>query len=171
MGFILYFIMASVSYLVFTASGGNEFLFWQNEELIAAAAVGLLFSVFAFRIIPTKIDKAVLNPITWILGLLYFFGPFLFTLLIANLDVLYRIITGHIRPAIVKVSTDMKSEAGVFILANSITLTPGTLTIEMTPGTHELYIHSINWTKGPDEKAEPKDVSGMLHYFCKKIFK
>ena len=52
-------------------------------------------------------------------------------LIIANLDVAYRTLHPRmpIDPQVVKFDTPLKSEIGIAILANSITLTPGTVTI------------------------------------------
>jgi multicomponent Na+:H+ antiporter subunit E len=47
-----------------------------------------------------------------------------------------------IRPGIVKVRTDLESEMAKTFLANSITLTPGTLTVDIDGS--DLYIHWIN---------------------------
>ena len=52
--------------------------------------------------------------------------------LAANLDLARRVLTPSlpIRPAMVLVSTSLRSDLGRLVLANSITLTPGTLTDE-----------------------------------------
>ena len=57
-----------------------------------------------------------------------------FYMLIANFDVVYRVIHPKmpIKPGIVKVKTRLKSESGRTALANSITLTPGTVTMDVT---------------------------------------
>ena len=55
-----------------------------------------------------------------------------------------RVITPRVRinPAIVEVKTKLKSKLGRLALANSITLTPGTLTADIEGDT--LYIHWID---------------------------
>ena len=171
MGFLLYFVMAFGSYLVFTAGSGAELLFWPPEEIVVGAVTALIFSVAAYKTIPRTITYKAFNPVKWILGLIFIAGPFLVTVIMANIEVLYRIATGRIRPAIVKVSTGMKNEAGIFLLANTISLSPGTLTVDISPEEDELYIHCLNWKKKPGEKAEPADVGGILHAYCKAVFK
>jgi multicomponent Na+:H+ antiporter subunit E len=47
----------------------------------------------------------------------------------------------------------MKTDLGVFMLANSITLTPGTLSVGIDEATNDLVIHNINVGEG-DEKKE-----------------
>lgn len=63
----------------------------------------------------------------------------------ANFDVAYRVLhpAMPIRPGIVKVPTSLKTDVARTCLANSITMTPGTLTVDMN-GEGDLYIHWIN---------------------------
>ncbi|MBN1291140.1 MAG: Na+/H+ antiporter subunit E, partial [Candidatus Latescibacteria bacterium] len=74
---------------------------------------------------------------------LYYIVIFLLHMTKANLDVAYRVLHKDvpIRPGIVKVKTTMKSDLGLTFLANSITLTPGTLTIDIIDS--DMYIHWI----------------------------
>lgn len=171
MAFLFYFITAFGSYLVFTAGSGNELLLWPHEEIAVAAVTAVVFTVASYKIIPRTITYKAFNPLKWILGLIFLVGPFLITVVMANVEVLYRIITGRIRPAVVRISTGMKNEAGIFLLANTISLSPGTLTVDISPEEDELYIHCLNWKKNPGEKADPSDVGGMLHAYCKAVFK
>lgn len=79
---------------------------------------------------------------------------FLWYMLKANIDVAYRVLHANvpINPGIVRVKTSLKSEMGQTFLANSITLTPGTLTVDIVGD--ELYIHWINiTTEEPEEQT------------------
>jgi hypothetical protein len=60
-----------------------------------------------------------------------------------------------IHPGIVKIPTEMKSDYGLAALANSITLTPGTITMEVTEeeGQNYLYVHWIDVKETDPEKA------------------
>ncbi|MCS7179967.1 MAG: Na+/H+ antiporter subunit E [bacterium] len=75
--------------------------------------------------------------------------------ILANLDVAYRVLHPNlpIRPGIVKVKTNLKSKSGLTALANSITLTPGTMTVEIEPENGYLYIHWIYVKTDDIEKA------------------
>ena len=94
--------------------------------------------------------------------------PILFYyMLIANLDVLYRVIHPKmpINPGIVRVQTKLKSDTARTALANSITLTPGTLTVDIT-SKGVLYIHCINIAKKNREEFTKKIVTrfeNILH--------
>ncbi|HDD65063.1 MAG TPA: Na+/H+ antiporter subunit E [Firmicutes bacterium] len=74
--------------------------------------------------------------------------------IVANLDIAYRVLHPGlpIKPGIVKVKTNLKSKAGITVLANSITLTPGTMSVEVEPEGY-LYIHWIYVKTENIEKA------------------
>lgn len=46
-------------------------------------------------------------------------------------------------PAFVAVPLDIKSEFGIMILANTITLTPGTLSVDVSADKSILYLHTM----------------------------
>ncbi len=73
----------------------------------------------------------------------------------ANIDVAYRVIHPNrpINPGIVKVKTSLKSDAALTFLANSITLTPGTLSVDIDEEAGFLYIHWINVEDKDIDKA------------------
>jgi len=62
----------------------------------------------------------------------------------SNLDVAFRVISPKlpINPGIVKVKTSLKSDIGRMMLANSITLTPGTLSVDIKD--EFIYVHWID---------------------------
>jgi len=159
--FIITTILCFVIYLLFTTGSGTDVLgLWSWIEF----AFGALFSVivgFIARKILLKDNFRMLNPVRWFIFLAYIVGPFFVALAKANLDVAYRVITGKIRPGIVKISPELKTDLGITMLANSITLTPGTLSVDIDENTNDLYIHWIN----VDEKAlEQKPVD--CKYVC-----
>lgn len=82
----------------------------------------------------------------------------------SNLDVAMRVIKPviPINPGIVIVKTKLKSPMGRLILTNSITLTPGTLTVDMIDDT--LYIHWIDVTNMDEKAATEKIVSNFEKY-------
>jgi len=79
-------------------------------------------------------------------------ATFVWELVTANVDVAYRVLAPSmpIHPAVVEVPLRVESDLAVTTLANSITLTPGTLTMDYDPGTNALYVHSID---GRDREA------------------
>lgn len=64
---------------------------------------------------------------------LQYLGDFFLALIAANYELARRILTPSlpIRPGMVELHTNLKSPLGRMLLANSITLTPGTLTVDV----------------------------------------
>lgn len=67
-----------------------------------------------------------------------------------------------LRPGIVKVRTRLKSRMGRLLLANAITLTPGTLTVELDG--EWLYVHWVSMETEDIDAATSSIVSGFEHY-------
>ena len=87
----------------------------------------------------------------------------------ANLDVAYRVLHMDlpIRPGIVKVKSTLQSDLGLTFLANSITLTPGTLTVDIIG--NELYIHWIN-VLTDDPEQQTAIIVRRFENILKKVF-
>ncbi len=94
-----------------------------------------------------------------------------FRLIESNIKVAKNVIFMDIKPGIVKIKTDLRSDTGVAILANSITLTPGTLTLDVSKklGETYLYVHWIDVETLNREKAGEK-IKGDIEEWLKKIF-
>ena len=75
-----------------------------------------------------------------VLKLIVFFAK---ELLISNLRVVWDVITpAHIsRPGIVRVPLDAKTDFEIMMVANLISLTPGTLSIDLSEDRRYLYVH------------------------------
>ncbi|MFB6097367.1 MAG: Na+/H+ antiporter subunit E [Haloferacaceae archaeon] len=73
-------------------------------------------------------------------------------LLTANWDVARRVLSPSlpIEPAVVEVPLRVRTDAAITTIANSITLTPGTLTMDYDAERNALYVHSID---GSDRDA------------------
>lgn len=85
------------------------------------------------------------------------------------MDVAYRVLHPKrpINPGIVKIKTELKSDIGKLALANSITLTPGTMSVDVE-GDH-LYIHWIDVEDSSVEIASKK-ISKPFEKYLKKVF-
>jgi multicomponent Na+:H+ antiporter subunit E len=75
-----------------------------------------------------------------VIGLISFFGK---ELLVSNLRVLWDVITPrHIsRPGIIGIPLDARSDTEIMLVANLISLTPGTLSLDLSEDRRVLYIH------------------------------
>jgi multicomponent Na+:H+ antiporter subunit E len=141
MRFIVTTVVAYVVYLLLTIGSGTVLL-WSTAELIVGAILAVVVGALLRNRFIGK-DLRMLNPRRWFTFLVYLF-PFFFAMAKANVDVAYRVITGRINPAIVKIDPKLKNDMSLTILANSITLTPGTLSVDVDQKTNELYVHWIN---------------------------
>ena len=168
---IINFFIASlfslVIYLILTIGSGNV-LYWSKEEIVVGIIIsfitGLIVSII-LGILNINLNLKFLNPWRWLLFLFYVLCPFLISLTKANLEVAYRIITGKIKPGIVKISPKLKTDFGITLLANSISLTPGTLSVDIDEK-NNLYIHWL-WVK--DKKPSVKQIAGSFEKWVKLI--
>ncbi len=67
-----------------------------------------------------------------------------------------------LKPAIVKVRTRLKTRMGRLLLTSSITLTPGTLTVDLVG--EWIYVHWVTAESGDIEGATAAIVSGFENY-------
>jgi len=141
---------------------------WDGQSLLLGLGVAVLVAIlFAGAI--TKAPGQFFNPLR-IFWLIVYLPVLLCYCIRANLQVMYLVLHPDmpIKPGIVKVKTKLTTESGVTALANSITLTPGTLTVDVVNG-NELYIHWIVVKDSDVDKATEQIVS-RFEYFLTRIF-
>jgi energy-converting hydrogenase B subunit A len=73
-----------------------------------------------------------------------YFIILIFEIIKATIDVAKRTINGNIEPVIMEIETELKRPISQVILANSITLTPGTLSIDVDPEKCILKVATIS---------------------------
>jgi multicomponent Na+:H+ antiporter subunit E len=105
---------------------------------------GLLLGALMISLLPAKESKQRYG---WkLLKVLSFLGYFAVEVVKANLR-LIRFVLGPItamRPAIVRVPVDLNSDLALTILANVITLTPGTLSLDIPESRDAIFVHVID---------------------------
>ena len=143
------------------------------QELIAGGVVSLAVALFAARFFIHEKAFWFLNPLKLLSGLFYWVCIFPVELVKANVDMAKRCFGGckKINPGIVKVPVDLKSDYGQAALANSITLTPGTITMETTEedGKTYFYIHWIDVT-ATEEEAAGEAIKGTLEKGLRRVW-
>ncbi len=158
---LIYFVVSFIVWLLLT---------WTLEAqvVIAGLAASIVVALLFHEILP-KEHHIFVSPIR-IFWLLVYIPVFFYYVIIANLDVVYRALHPKmpINPGIVKIKTELKTESGITALANSITLTPGTLTVDLTDDGF-LYIHWIN-VKSTNTEEATKHIAQKFEWFLKKIF-
>ncbi len=145
------------------------------ENLSLGAAVTLLIAIFMRDLLTDDIRRSghIVEKILYF-SLVYlpqYLVIMAFRLLESNLRVAKNVIFMDINPGIVKIKTDLHSDTGITILANSITLTPGTLTLDVKKklGETYLYVHWINLETLNRERAGEK-IKGDIEEWLKKVF-
>jgi len=144
-------------------------LFWEFSLSVLASGLffALIVSTLLGDIFPDNLHS-LFNPRRWFFLLLYL-PYFLFYCIKANLDVALRVLHPDvpIHPGIVKVTTTLKTPLAKTALANSITLTPGTLTVDIDG--QDLYVHWIN-VSGRDVETRSKLICGVFEPMLRRIF-
>lgn len=157
------------------------FAFWvlltwsfEIQELAAGAVVSLAVALFAGRFFVHAKSFWFFNPVKLVNLIIYVLFIFPFELIKANWDVAKRCFGGckNVNPGIVKVPVDLESDYGQAMLANSITLTPGTITMDIAEeeGQTYYYIHWIDVT-APSGKEAGDAIKGTLEKGVGRIFK
>ncbi|WP_266076523.1 Na+/H+ antiporter subunit E [Haladaptatus caseinilyticus] len=123
-------------------------------EFLIGLAFGLLIA-FSFRKFYTTETNVTRSLKAAPYAILYV-AVFLKELATANIDVAYRVLAPSmpIEPGVVVVPLRVKTDGAITTIANSITLTPGTLTMDYDEETNALYVHSID-ARDPDAIVEP----------------
>ena len=76
----------------------------------------------------------------------FFFFFYIWEVIVANLKIAYEIITPrhNMRPGVVAIPLDSPSDLAIITLTNIITMTPGTLSLDVSMDRKVLYIHAIH---------------------------
>ncbi len=160
---IVLFILAFIVWCLLSWVPG-----WQH--LIIGAAVALLVALLIGDVFVQRPHRLA-SPVKYLYFIFVYMPVFLWECFKANVDVAYRV--SHpglpIEPGIVKVKTKLKSDTGITFLANSITLTPGTLSVDVDKEDGVLYIHWI-CVKETDIDAATKKIVGRFEKILEKVF-
>lgn len=166
--FVSVFFLCVLFWLLLTGS-------FAREELIAGAIISAIVSFFSAKVVIHEKAFWLWNPARLFPLIFYCVIVFPWELLKANVDVALRALNPRlpINPGIVRVPVGLKSNFGRAMLADSITLTPGTITMEMeeaADGQTYYYIHWIDVRETDGEKAGDA-IKGTLEKWVGRIWK
>jgi len=102
----------------------------------------------------------------WLSFIYYIFGPFAAALYQSNVDVAKKIIFGNINPGIVKFHPKLRTEVGKTFLANSITLTPGILTVDID----EEGFFYVHWIDVKSTTPTEEQICGPFAKWARRLF-
>ncbi len=132
--FLVTFILVFIGWILLTFS-------FNVYELLLGLFISLIIAHISCDILFRERPWSVLSPLRWVYGIVYIIALIGIEIK-THLDICYRIITGRISPAIIKIPSKNKTNIQKTLLGNSITLTPGTLTVTVTD---DLYVHWIHY--------------------------
>jgi multicomponent Na+:H+ antiporter subunit E len=146
-------------------------LVWSRdwEDIAAGGVVAILIAFFLAGLLPERAER-LFSPRRWFWAIAHL-AWLSYWIIIANFDVLYRVLHPNlpIHPGIVKIRTTLRSDEAKTFLGNSITLTPGTFTVDIIDD--YLYIHCINVVGDPDDvDAQTKAISAKFEPTLRRVF-
>lgn len=132
------FILTAVIMFVFWVLLSGEFTF---ILILSGVISSLLVSYWSHDLLIGNADIRL--GVKRLLGFIRYLPWLLRQIVISNIDLVYRTLHPRmpIDPVIISFKNELKTEIGMVTLANSITLTPGTVTIEVNKG--EFIVHAI----------------------------
>ena len=140
--------------------------------MVGDIGIGVLVAAFVALVMHEIIRVGfirLVNPRSWFWLFVYGF-VFFYYVIKGGLDVSYRVLHPRmpIRPGIVKIKSVLQTDTGRSALANIITLTPGTLTIDVTEDGW-FYVHWLN-VLSVDEEEAAQHVLRRFEWFIQRIF-
>jgi multicomponent Na+:H+ antiporter subunit E len=160
------FVLTFITFLLLSFDGAIT---------IQTVVLGIVFS-FLLMIITASIESKFppsrfsglgkSGLIKWIGIVRYIFGPFAVGLYQANVDVAKRIIFGNINPGIIKFHPKLRTDEGKTFLADSITLTPGTLTVDID----EEGFFYIHWIDVASITPTEEQICGPFAKWARRLF-
>ncbi|HBM81863.1 MAG: Na+/H+ antiporter subunit E [Clostridiales bacterium] len=138
--FISTFIFCFIIWIALT-------LTFNIQELLGGILVSIITALFSSKFFIHNDAFYLFNP-KRLFYLIAYISVFIRELVKANIDVAKRAYNPKlpVNPGIVKVRTWLKSEYGLAMLCNSITLTPGTISLDVVEedGRNYIYVHWID---------------------------
>ena len=119
--------------------------------------VGFVFGYIVLYLLQRVIGRS--RYFTRTLGLLRFIGFYIVEVVQANLRVAFDVVTptDYAKPGIVAVPLDARTDVEIMLLSNLITMTPGSLSIDVADDRSVIYVHAM-YLEDPDElKRQIKD--------------
>jgi multicomponent Na+:H+ antiporter subunit E len=135
--------------LIWTLATGEFTL----QSYAAGFLVGFLILLISQRVVGSQsYTRRIWNAIRFSLF-------FLWELFISNLRVAYDIVTPrhHMQPGVIAVPLDAETDVEITLLSNLITLTPGTLGLDVSTDRTVLYVHLVYMGDADEAKRKIKE--------------
>ena len=159
---ITVFVLSFLAWLALT--GINDI-----QEIIAGLIISLIVTLLSGHfLVTTKKKNNLFKRLVYGLGYIF---KFLWEMIKANFHVAYIVIHPKlpIKPGIIKIHSELKKDVSLTMLANSITLTPGTLTVDIDEQEKNLYIHRIDVTS-QDVTENTRQIGARFEPILAEVF-
>jgi multicomponent Na+:H+ antiporter subunit E len=136
---------------------------------VGTGAAAALLVTWIMAETEADLDSRWLDPRRYFWALAYLFVLAAYVIK-ANFDVAYRVVhpAMPIHPGIVKIKTRLQRPSARTVLCNSVTLTPGTLTVDLRDD-GVMMVHWIN-VRSLDEEEAARQIIGRFEWFITRIF-
>ncbi len=159
--FVYTWVIIFILWLAFTTT-------IELSEVLVGLASSFVISIFTYKMF-SRVGYRSASPMV-LFYLLKYLGVFLLALIRSNLNVARIVLSPKlpINPGIVEFESRLQSDFAKMILANSITLTPGTLSVDVVE--NRFYIHWLTVTTSDHEEAY-NEIAKDFEDILIKIFK
>lgn len=144
----------------------------QDSYTVATFAVGLLVATVTLLIFPAPIisfsrpwdGRGLFGFFTWLYRFTLLVGYFILELIKSNWAVIRRVlaINPNLKPGLLAMPLRATKPQQIALLASMITLTPGTLTVEVSADHRVIYIHALDATDQAEALLVPRRFETMI---------
>jgi len=140
------------------------------QELVVGAICAAFVTALSYELLFRGPMREKFQPRRWAY-LLAYVPAYIWAEIKAHADVIYRILHPRmpIKPGIVRVPTELRTDFGITGLADSITMTPGTLSVEVDEEKPCLYVHWIK-VKTIEPEQTKAEIAKPFERFLMKVF-
>lgn len=154
-------ILTFIAYIVFSGSVSGY-------DLVTGAVIAAVTGILVSDILVTDTGKSLdVRRLGWLIA----YALYYLTVaeLKSHLSFAPKVLSGRIKPGVVAVRTSLRTEYGMVTLANSITNTPGTATVDIDTEKQVLYVHWL-WVGAEEEEGIRERIAKPFERFIKHIF-
>lgn len=160
MKYLATFLVLFVSYIALAG--------FDLQELLLGVVVSVALTFILAKHVNFTLDYRF--PVRLIVFIFAYVPLFVLQLILSNIDVAFRVLSPKIplNPGFVRIKTDLKGDFAKLTLANSITLTPGTLSVDIQDD--NIYVHTVD-VKGKSEEENKEIISSKFEKVLGVVFK
>ncbi|MBI9108180.1 MAG: Na+/H+ antiporter subunit E [Spirochaetales bacterium] len=132
---------------------------WDSYAVLSGLAGSFVISGLTYKVFIAEHEASLNSIVPWPLRLIIFFAVLIFSLYTSSFKMLVAVFSGKGSPRIVYFKTRLRSDLARMVLSNSITFTPGTITLDLNDD--HLIVHWF-FCNTRHAKAAGEAVKGRL---------